>query len=91
VEVQNIESGNQTGLKAGVKGLQLVVSYSLFNYTTSITQSTTSKMSSTTDYKFEGWAGIDDKATKGGMVFKAFTPKAWDEDDIDGEFGSRWV
>lgn len=48
-------------------------------------------MSSTQDCKFEGWAGIDDNATKGGMVFKTFTPKTWDEDDIDGECRSCWV
>lgn len=37
------------------------------------------------DCTFAGWAGVNEQAVKGGMVFKEFEPKAWDEDDVDGE------
>lgn len=36
-----------------------------------------------TDYKFEGWLGLDKSAAEGHMVWKEFTPKAWEETDID--------
>jgi alcohol dehydrogenase (NADP+) len=36
-----------------------------------------------TDYKFEGWLGLDKNADKGEMVWKEFTPKKWEETDID--------
>lgn len=36
-----------------------------------------------TDYKFEGWLGLDKNAAEGNMVWKEFTPKAWEETDID--------
>jgi D-arabinose 1-dehydrogenase-like Zn-dependent alcohol dehydrogenase len=36
-----------------------------------------------TDYKFEGWLGLDKSAAEGQMVWKEFTPKAWEETDID--------
>ncbi|RHZ49202.1 hypothetical protein CDV55_102481 [Aspergillus turcosus] len=38
---------------------------------------------SATDYKFEGWLGLDKDAAKGNMVWKEFTPKAWEETDVD--------
>lgn len=29
---------------------------------------------------------MDEKACDGGLAFQSFEPKAWDEDDIDGEW-----
>ncbi|KAJ5766937.1 uncharacterized protein N7511_004553 [Penicillium nucicola] len=37
----------------------------------------------TTDYKFEGWMGLDSTASEGNMVWQEFTPKTWEETDID--------
>jgi alcohol dehydrogenase (NADP+) len=37
------------------------------------------------DVKFEGWAGMDEHACEGKLEFQSFTPKRWDEDDVDGE------
>lgn len=39
-----------------------------------------------TDYTFEGWAGLDDKACEGGLKFQSYEPKKWDEDDVDGQY-----
>ena len=36
-----------------------------------------------TDYKFEGWVGLDANAAKGNMVWQAYEPKAFQETDID--------
>jgi D-arabinose 1-dehydrogenase-like Zn-dependent alcohol dehydrogenase len=36
-----------------------------------------------TDYKFEGWMGLDKEASKGNMVWQEFEPKPWEETDID--------
>lgn len=36
-----------------------------------------------TDYKFEGWMGLDPKAAEGNMVWQEFQPKAWEETDVD--------
>jgi alcohol dehydrogenase (NADP+) len=36
-----------------------------------------------TDYKFEGWMGLDSTASEGNMVWQEFTPKKWEETDID--------
>ncbi|GES57498.1 alcohol dehydrogenase [Aspergillus terreus] len=36
-----------------------------------------------TDYKFEGWMGLDPKAAQGNMVWQEFRPKTWEETDID--------
>lgn len=36
-----------------------------------------------TDYKFEGWMGLDKEAAKGKMVWQQFEPKPWEETDID--------
>jgi len=35
------------------------------------------------DYKFEGWMGLDKNAANGEMVWQAFEPKTWTEDDVD--------
>ncbi|WWC86964.1 uncharacterized protein L201_001845 [Kwoniella dendrophila CBS 6074] len=40
-------------------------------------------MSSSTDYKFEGWAGYDAKSVEGNLKFIEFEPKQFAEDDID--------
>ncbi|BCS17337.1 NAD(P)-dependent alcohol dehydrogenase [Aspergillus puulaauensis] len=37
----------------------------------------------TTDYKFEGWLGLDASAADGKMQWKEFEPKPWEETDID--------
>ncbi|KAJ5533712.1 NADP-dependent alcohol dehydrogenase 7 [Penicillium frequentans] len=36
-----------------------------------------------TDYKFEGWMGLDKESAKGNMVWQQFEPKPWEETDID--------
>ncbi|KAK1148506.1 hypothetical protein N8T08_009512 [Aspergillus melleus] len=36
-----------------------------------------------TDYKFEGWMGLDSSAVEGKMVWKEFEPKPWEETDVD--------
>jgi hypothetical protein len=36
-----------------------------------------------TDYKFEGWLGLDKTAAAGNMVWGEFQPKTWTEDDVD--------
>lgn len=38
-----------------------------------------------TDYKFEGWVGLDANAAKGNMVWQSYEPKAFQETDIDIE------
>lgn len=35
------------------------------------------------DYKFEGWVGEDASAAEGNMVWREFTPKSWEENDVD--------
>jgi alcohol dehydrogenase (NADP+) len=35
------------------------------------------------NYKFQGWMGLDKEAVKGNMVWKEYTPKTWEETDID--------
>ncbi|KAF5712264.1 NADP-dependent alcohol dehydrogenase 6 [Fusarium mundagurra] len=37
----------------------------------------------TTDYKFEGWMGEDEKSAEGNMVWQEYEPKKWEETDID--------
>lgn len=37
----------------------------------------------TTDYKFEGWLGLDPSAAEGNMQWGEFEPKKWTEDDVD--------
>lgn len=36
-----------------------------------------------TDYKFEGWVGLDAKAAEGNMVWQSYEPKTFQETDID--------
>lgn len=36
-----------------------------------------------TDYKFEGWMGLDPSSAEGNMVWQEFEPKEWEETDID--------
>jgi hypothetical protein len=36
-----------------------------------------------TDYRFEGWMGLDKEADQGKMVWQEFEPKAWEETDVD--------
>jgi hypothetical protein len=42
-----------------------------------------STTSMSTDYKFEGWVGLDANAAKGNMVWQSYEPKAFQETDID--------
>lgn len=36
-----------------------------------------------TDYKFQGWLGMDANSAKGEMVWKQFEPKSFEAEDID--------
>lgn len=36
-----------------------------------------------TDYKFQGWLGLDKESVKGKMVWQGYEPKPWEETDID--------
>ncbi|KJZ73110.1 hypothetical protein HIM_07494 [Hirsutella minnesotensis 3608] len=36
-----------------------------------------------TDYKFEGWMGLDPSSAEGNMVWKEYEPKPWEETDVD--------
>lgn len=36
-----------------------------------------------TDYKFQGWLGLDKDSAKGKMVWQGFEPKPFEEDDVD--------
>lgn len=40
-------------------------------------------MDTPADYKFMGWMGLDKTAGEGKMVWQEFTPKAWEETDVD--------
>ncbi|KAF2092649.1 GroES-like protein [Rhizodiscina lignyota] len=35
------------------------------------------------DYKFEGWCGLDSNAASGNMQWQEYQPKPWTEDDVD--------
>jgi alcohol dehydrogenase (NADP+) len=35
------------------------------------------------NYKFEGWLGLDEDSVNGNMVWKEFEPKPWEETDVD--------
>ena len=37
------------------------------------------------DYKFEGWMGLDPESAKGKLVWQEFAPKPFDETDVDIE------
>jgi len=54
------------------------------NRLTSLTkQLAPSSKKMTTEYKFQGWLGLDKKAAEGNMVWKEYEPKTWTEDDVD--------
>ncbi|CAL5866246.1 uncharacterized protein PFLUO_LOCUS453 [Penicillium psychrofluorescens] len=36
-----------------------------------------------TNYKFEGWMGLDPSSADGNMVWQEFQPKEWEETDVD--------
>lgn len=36
-----------------------------------------------TTEKFQGWVGLDSNAANGNMVWQEFTPKEWEETDVD--------
>lgn len=36
-----------------------------------------------TDYKFEGWMGLDPKSVDGNMKWQSYEPKPWEESDVD--------
>lgn len=36
-----------------------------------------------TDYKFQGWLGLDKDAANGKMIWQEYEPKTWTEDDVD--------
>jgi D-arabinose 1-dehydrogenase-like Zn-dependent alcohol dehydrogenase len=36
-----------------------------------------------TDYKFEGWVGLDASSADGNMQWQEFEPKPWEETDVD--------
>ena len=36
-----------------------------------------------TDYKFQGWMGLDKKSADGNMKWQEFEPKKWEETDVD--------
>lgn len=36
-----------------------------------------------TDYKFEGWCGLDAQSAKGNMKWQEFEPKPFDDNDVD--------
>lgn len=40
-------------------------------------------MSTSADYKFEGWQALDASSAEGNMRWSEFQPKAWEETDID--------
>jgi len=41
-------------------------------------------MAATTDYKFEGWMGLDKDSAQGKMVWQEFPKvKTWEETDVD--------
>ena len=36
-----------------------------------------------TDYKFQGWLGLDKSAVEGKMKWQSYEPKTWEETDVD--------
>jgi alcohol dehydrogenase (NADP+) len=36
-----------------------------------------------TDYRFQGWIGLDKDAVRGNMVWQEYEPKTWTEEDVD--------
>ena len=39
--------------------------------------------SQSTDYKFQGWTGLDAGAAEGNMKWQSYEPKNWEETDVD--------
>lgn len=37
----------------------------------------------TTQYKFQGWLGLDPSSAQGNMQWKEYEPKTWEETDVD--------
>lgn len=37
------------------------------------------------DSSFEGWCGLDKNSAEGNMVWQGYTPKEWEETDVDIE------
>lgn len=40
-------------------------------------------MTAQTDYKFQGWLGLDPDAINGKMQWQSYEPKKWEENDVD--------
>lgn len=40
-------------------------------------------MASQTDYKFQGWLGLDADSVNGKMQWQGYEPKTWEETDVD--------
>ena len=40
-------------------------------------------MSSTNNYTFQGWMGLDRSAADGNMKWQTYEPKAFQENDVD--------
>ena len=36
-----------------------------------------------TDYKFQGWMGLDKDSANGNLKFQQYEPKTWQETDVD--------
>lgn len=36
-----------------------------------------------TNYKFQGWMGLDKSADQGNMKWQDYEPKKWEESDVD--------
>jgi alcohol dehydrogenase (NADP+) len=36
-----------------------------------------------TEYKFQGWLGLDSNSAKGNMVWREYEPKPFEETDVD--------
>jgi len=51
------------------------------NYHLNLHQLKSTTMS--TDYKFEGWMGLDSKAVEGNMKWQEYQPKIFTENDVD--------
>jgi alcohol dehydrogenase (NADP+) len=37
------------------------------------------------DYKFQGWMGLDKTAAEGNLKWQEYEPKQWEETDVDIE------
>jgi len=50
---------------------------------TSTELDTTTSATMSTDYKFQGWLGLDKDSVKGAMVWQGYEPKPFEETDVD--------